>query len=236
MAKPSKRVQKRLSKKRIQTGPKALQEIKIYRKQCSQLVQKIPYKYLINEIAPELKAVCDDDSKAVKTLHEASQAYLAGLFGDNQVTTCRAKRESTSFLLSMAYIGLKKVITILGKDKELAKKIRNLEDFDFPEIIEHHPSHDNGHNDHDHEQHHIHQHMHDEEDDSELSENLYQSASDQNIIDLMGNSLEHIFTPQHQHSEHEHENAHSHHHSQDHEEDESMTLSENVVESQRSER
>lgn len=199
MAKATKRLQKARHEKRFRPGPKALQEIRNYRKSCSQLVQKIPYKYLIKEIAPDLKGVCDDDSKAVKTLHEASQAYLAGLFGDNPVNACRAKRESTSFLLSMAFIGLKKVITVLGNDKELAKKIQSQEDFDFSQTIGH--IHAHGHEHHHHDHHHHHDRGHDEDETLPLSENVdgpQQDGNDQSILDLMGDSIDDLISIPHQ--------------------------------------
>ena len=240
MAKATKRLQKARHEKRFRPGPKALQEIRRYRKSCSQLVQKIPYKYLIKEIAPDLKDVCDDDSKAVKTLHEASQAYLAGLFGDNPVNACRAKRESTSFLLSMAFIGLKKVITVLGRDKELAKKIQSQDDFDFSQTIGH--IHAHGHEHHHHDHHHLHDHGHDEDETLPLSENMdgpQQDENDQSILDLMGDSINDLISIPHRqihhgfHQELDHNIGPLRHHG--HNENEDIPLSGTVDELEESE-
>jgi len=209
--------QKPRHKCRFRPGPKALQEIRKYKQSCTQLVHKVPYKHLLREIAPHLKDICDDDSKAVKTLHEASQAYLTGLFGSNQVNMCRAKEESTSFLLSMAWIGFKKMITVLSRDKQLKKKIQSQEEFEFLQISRHnHPHH-----------HHHHHHVHDHDAAGEHSQQMQPSLSEQNIIDMMDNTFESMIASQHLQEDH-HGGDLQQQHGPD--EDESMSLSENVDE------
>ena len=144
--------QKSLIVPRFRPGLKAIQEIRKYKKDCERLIWKVPYKNYLREIACDLKVGCDGDSKAVSVLHEASQAYLAGLFGNGHIQNHVAKRESTSFYLSLAWIGLKKLITVMTRDQELTKRICE-KDYD---------SHHHHHAHHDH-----HEHHHAEEDDEE---------------------------------------------------------------------
>ena len=220
MVKVPTKYQKAVGERRFRPGPKALQEIRKYKKSCELLICKVPYKNYLKEMAHDLKSECDGDSKAVSALHEASQAYLAGLFGNGHVCNSVAKRESTSFLLYLAWIGLKKLITVMARDKELAKRIRG-QDFDSHQHQHHHHNHEHehehhhehhGHHEHQHNHHHEHEHTNDHGD-ATVTENLddsQQSEADRSMLSIMSTIVNRISENNHEH-EHSHDEDHHHH-------------------------
>jgi len=226
MVKAPTKYQKSLGERIYRPGPKALQEIRKYRKSCELLIRKVPYKNYMREFAQDFKTECDGDSKSVTALHEASQAYLAGLFGTGHVCQSVAKRESTSFLLCLAWIGLKKLITVMSRDKDLAKRIRG-QDYDSHQHQHHHHNHHHHHghshqHEHTHEHHHDHDHEHaNEEGDETVTESInmddsQQSESERSMLTIMNNIVNRISE-----NNDEEEDGHDEHH---HEHDQSLEL------------
>ena len=88
--------------------PLALREIRRYQKSTELLIQKLPFQRLVREItiknhSPDIRY----QVAAVGALHEASEAYLVGLFEDTNLCAIHAKR-----------------ITIDPRDIMLARRIR----------------------------------------------------------------------------------------------------------------
>ena len=161
----------------------------------------------------------------MKDFFQASQAYLTGLFGDHEVTPCVAKSESTSFLLCMAWLGLKKTLTVLSRDKDLAKKIQGQESFDFTRIQGHHEHHNDHHHEHDHDQEHDHDdnvhlfdhnnhqnngHIHTSDEQlSEVAGDTRETQSELSVLDIVGDIVDPVPTDEHN-LVHGHEEAHQH--------------------------
>ncbi|KAJ0983282.1 hypothetical protein J5N97_011537 [Dioscorea zingiberensis] len=92
---------------RFRPGRVVLREIKKYKKRTKLLIQKLPLKRLVYEIAQDFKTDLRFQSFTVATLQESSKAYLVGLFKDTNLCTIHAKRG-----------------TIMPKDIQLAHRIR----------------------------------------------------------------------------------------------------------------
>ncbi|XP_017266370.1 histone H3-like [Kryptolebias marmoratus] len=60
----------------------ALREIHRYQKSTEQLIQKLPFQQLIQEITQEFKTDLNFQSSAIMAPQEASEAHLVGLFED----------------------------------------------------------------------------------------------------------------------------------------------------------
>lgn len=72
------------------------------------LIRKQPFQRLVREIAQNCtETVVRFQSVAVLSLHEATEAYIVGLFQDTNLCALHAKR-----------------VTILPKDMQLARRIR----------------------------------------------------------------------------------------------------------------
>ena len=153
----------------------SVREIRKCRKNTQMFVNKLPYKHLLKEFANDLQAISSEESPLVNMLHEASQAYLAGIFeGYSNVCQNVAKKESSNFLMTLASLGLKRLVTIMTEDKELASRARasdhpfhrnlisNLHmDHDHSDEDHHHDHHDEHHHNYDHDHDHHHDHHHD---------------------------------------------------------------------------
>ena len=92
---------------RYRPGTVALREIRKYQKSTELLIRKLPFQRLVREIAQDFKTDLRFQSTAVLALHEASEAYLVGLFEDTNLCAIHAKR-----------------VTIMPKDIQLARRIR----------------------------------------------------------------------------------------------------------------
>ena len=114
-------------------------------------------------IAKDLQPECEDQKQEIKRLHQASQAYLKGLFSEeDHVCPGTAKRESTNFFLMLSWIGLKEVIKCSTKDQELNKLVKEIMKTRGTEHDNHHHHH------HPHPNHHHHNdHSDNEDEDSE---------------------------------------------------------------------
>ena len=94
-------------KRRFRPGAAALKEIRKYQRSTDLLIRKAPFGRLIREIARNQKEGIRFCSSAVAALHEAAEAYLAGLFEDTNLCAVHAKR-----------------VTIMPRDIQLARRIR----------------------------------------------------------------------------------------------------------------
>ena len=193
---------KKLKKNQMQSH--SVREIRKCRKNTLMFVNKLPYKHLLKEFANDLQAISSEESPLVSILHEASQAYLAGIF-DGYSNVCQnvAKKESSNFLMTLASLGLKRLVTIMTEDKELASRART-SDHPFPRNLisnlhmdhdhsddDHHHGHHNEHhhnNDHDHDHHHHdhqHGHHHDHEDNQLQETGSIQANINQRVDDVI---------------------------------------------------
>ena len=114
--------------KRNNAGGTAVREIRKLKKNSGHFVNKLPYRHLLREFSTDMKTLIDEEAitrKSVKTLHQASQAYLSGLF-DGYTNVCPrvAKRESTALLLYLASLGLNRVVRTVAQDKHMALAAR----------------------------------------------------------------------------------------------------------------
>ncbi|XP_059497985.1 uncharacterized protein LOC132206903 [Stegostoma tigrinum] len=71
---------------RYRPGTVALREIRRYQKSTELLIRKLPFQRLVREIAQDFKTDLRFQSSAVMALQEASEAYLAGLFEDTNLS------------------------------------------------------------------------------------------------------------------------------------------------------
>jgi histone H3 len=92
---------------RYRPGTVALREIRRYQKSTTLLMSKLPFQRLVREVASELMPDLRFQSSALDALHQASEAYLVGLFEDTNLCAAHAKR-----------------VTIYRKDIQLARRIR----------------------------------------------------------------------------------------------------------------
>ena len=93
---------------RWRPGVVAFREIRRYQKSTELLIRKLPFQRLVREIARGMLTDLWFQGSAVLALHEASEAYLVGLFEDTNLCAFHARR-----------------ITIMPKDMRLARRIRN---------------------------------------------------------------------------------------------------------------
>ena len=105
-----------------------MREIRKLKKNSEHFAKKVPYKHLLREFSSNMNALLEEEAvtrKSVDILHQASQAYLSGIFADySNVCQKVAKRESTSFLLYLASLGLKKLVSTVSEDKDIAMAAR----------------------------------------------------------------------------------------------------------------
>ena len=93
---------------RYRPGTVALREIRRYQKSTDVLIRKAPFWRLVREITQDFKGDLRFQSPAIMALQEATEAYLVGLFEDTNLCAIHAKR-----------------VTIMPKDIQLARRIRN---------------------------------------------------------------------------------------------------------------
>ena len=175
----------------------SVKEIRKCRKNTQMFVNKLPYKHLLKEFANDLHTISSEESPLVTMLHEASQAYLDGIF-DGYSNVCQnvAKKESTGFLPTLASLGLKRLVTTMAQDKELASRARASEHHFHRNLINNlHRDHDHGHHhddnhhghEHDHAHDHEHGHNHDQEhnhnDDNQQQETRIDQANNNQRVD-----------------------------------------------------
>ena len=103
--------QKAAEKKRYRPGILALREIKKYQKSTEMLIPKAPFTRLVREVGLNEKKDIRFQKQAIEALHQSSEAYILGLFEDTNLCAIHAKR-----------------VTIMPKDMQLARIIRNEQD------------------------------------------------------------------------------------------------------------
>ena len=110
--------------KRRKAGESAMREIRKLKKNSEHFVNRVPYKHLLREFSSQMSTLMEEEAvtrKSVNILHQASQAYLSGIFADySNVCQKVAKRESSSFLLYLASLGLKNLVSKISEDKDIA--------------------------------------------------------------------------------------------------------------------
>lgn len=92
---------------RHRSGVVALREIRKYQKSTKLLIHRLPFQRLVREIAMSLADGVRFQCASMMALHEASEAYLVGLFEDINLCAVHAKR-----------------VTIMPRDLYLACRIR----------------------------------------------------------------------------------------------------------------
>ena len=93
---------------RYRPGTVALREIRRYQKSTELLIRKRPFEKLVRAIAQDFKTDLRFQNTAIMALQEAAEAYLVGHFEDANLCAVHAKR-----------------VTIMVKDMQLARRIRN---------------------------------------------------------------------------------------------------------------
>ena len=90
-------------------GTIALREIRRFQKTTELLIRKAPFQRVVREIAQKMFPNKDlrFQSLAVLALHEASEAYMVGMFEDTNLCALHAKR-----------------VTIMPRDMLLARRLR----------------------------------------------------------------------------------------------------------------
>jgi histone H3 len=97
---------------RFKPGTVALREIRRYQKSSELLIRRLPFQRLVREIAVDFKTDLRFQAAAVEALQDSAEAYLVGLFEDTNLCALHAKR-----------------VTIMPKDMQLARRIRNVEGY-----------------------------------------------------------------------------------------------------------
>ena len=93
---------------RYRPGTVALREIRRYQKGVDLLIRKLPFQRLVRELAVDFKTDLRFQGSAVLALQEAAENFLIRNFEDTNLCAIHAKRK-----------------TIMPKDMQLAKRIRN---------------------------------------------------------------------------------------------------------------
>ena len=88
-----------------------MREIKKYQKSTEMLIPKAPFTRLVREVGLNEKKDIRFQKQAIEALHQSSEAYILGLFEDTNLCAIHAKR-----------------VTIMPKDMQLARIIRNEQD------------------------------------------------------------------------------------------------------------
>ena len=107
---PIYRINKRTGQKELvyrRVGTTALSEIRHYQKLTCLLIRKLPFLRLVRDIAQDCKTDLCFTAKAIYALQNASQIYLAGLFGNTQLCAIHTKQ-----------------VTIMPKDMHLVRRLR----------------------------------------------------------------------------------------------------------------
>jgi histone H3 len=95
--------------KRFHPGTVALREIRKYQKSTQNLIRKLPFQRLVREMMANFGTNMDMriKSTALAALHDATEAYLVGVFQDANLCALHANR-----------------VTIMPRDMQLALRIR----------------------------------------------------------------------------------------------------------------
>ncbi len=92
---------------RYRPGTVALREIRRYQKSTELLIRKLPFQCLVRELTQDVSRDLRFQPASLLAAHEASEAYIVGLFEDTNLCAIHAKR-----------------VTIMPKDIQLSRRIR----------------------------------------------------------------------------------------------------------------
>jgi histone H3 len=92
---------------RYRPGTVALREIRRYQKSTELLIRKLPFQRLVRELIQDVRGDLRFQPASLLAAHEASEAYIVGLFEDTNLCAIHAKR-----------------VTIMPKDIQLSRRIR----------------------------------------------------------------------------------------------------------------
>lgn len=109
---PSQATERAPSRRR--SGMAALYEIRHYQRTSDPLIRKAPFQRTCKEIMQSYRTDYRCQSVALEALQEAAEAYLVGIFEDTNLCAIHAKR-----------------VTIMGKDMQLARRLRGEQNPDF---------------------------------------------------------------------------------------------------------
>lgn len=96
-----------LKRHRFRPGTRAIREIRHFQRSTDRLIRKLPFARLVREITQDFKTDIRWQPTAISALHEASEAYIVGLFEDAYLCSMHAHR-----------------VTLQQKDMHLARRIR----------------------------------------------------------------------------------------------------------------
>ena len=96
---------------RYRPGTVALREIRKYQKSTDLLIQKLPFRRLVRELAANIDSEKRFQESALQALQEAAEHYLVTLLEEANLCAIHAKR-----------------VTIQPKDVQLSKRIRGIQD------------------------------------------------------------------------------------------------------------
>ena len=99
--------EKKRKPRRYRPGTVALREIRRYQKSSELLIRRMPFQRLVREIAQTHNPYLQFQSGAILALQESVEAYLVGLLEDSNLCAIHAK-----------------IVTIMPKDMQLARRIR----------------------------------------------------------------------------------------------------------------
>jgi histone H3 len=92
---------------RYRPGTVALREIRRYQKSTELLIRKLPFQRLVRELTQDVSRDLRFQPASLLAAHEASEAYIVGIFEDTNLCAIHAKR-----------------VTIMPKDIQLSRRIR----------------------------------------------------------------------------------------------------------------
>ena len=95
---------------RYRPGTVALRQIRKYKKSTDLLIQKLPFRRLVRELALDIDNQKRFQESALRAIQEAAEAYIVSLLEEANLCAIHAKR-----------------ITIQPKDLQLAKRLRGQE-------------------------------------------------------------------------------------------------------------
>ena len=109
--KPVKQLERPPKSHRYRPGTVALREIRKYEKSTDLLIQKLPFRRLVRELAANIDSEKRFQESALQALQEAAEHYLVTLLEEANLCAIHAKR-----------------VTIQPKDVQLSKRIRGIQD------------------------------------------------------------------------------------------------------------
>ena len=104
------RDKKAVRMRRFRPGTVALRDIRKFQKSTDQLIQKLPFRRLVRELALDIDNQKRFQESALRAIQEAAEAYIVSLLEEANLCAIHAKR-----------------ITIQPKDLQLAKRLRGQE-------------------------------------------------------------------------------------------------------------